>query len=354
MGEIDTQTAALAEKQKQAEEEGRRLADSADGMTKRYLTLRDLQGRKREELSARGADLTAVEESLAQSTERQTQLAQDLQAAQSRCAEAQRALETAQKQLSKAQADITAAQNRINGYRLRSRTRAERSEALQKQATDAGVRLDTVSSRLKLFQEMERELEGYSRAVRTVMQESRRGKLRGIHGAVSMLLRTQDSYTVAIEVALGSAMQNIVGRTRAAPTAIQYRNARTTAAPHSAAVIIRPPLNENGIERYAGFAANLRPVSCEPYREIILICWPHGRGADLGAAISIAVPITAHRHTGRAGPECRRLYDGRSVSAVQAMRASGSSVCRPSERGRRAGQAPRAERGAAPAGAGKL
>ena len=37
----------LAEKQKQAEEEGRRLADSADGMTKRYLTLRDLQGRKR-------------------------------------------------------------------------------------------------------------------------------------------------------------------------------------------------------------------------------------------------------------------------------------------------------------------
>ena len=61
MGEIDTQTAALAEKQKQAEEEGRGLADSADGMTKRYLTLRDLQGRKREELSARGADLTAVE-----------------------------------------------------------------------------------------------------------------------------------------------------------------------------------------------------------------------------------------------------------------------------------------------------
>jgi len=113
MGEIDTQTAALAEKQKQAEEEGHRLADSADGMTKRYLTLRDLQGRKREELSARGADLTAVEESLAQSRERQTQLTQDLQAAQSRCAEAQRALETAQKQLSKAQADITAAQKRL-------------------------------------------------------------------------------------------------------------------------------------------------------------------------------------------------------------------------------------------------
>ena len=294
MGEIDTQTAALAEKQKQAEEEGRRLADSADDMTKRYLTLRDLQGRKREELSARGADLTAVEESLAQSTERQTQLAQDLQAAQSRCAEAQRALETAQKQLSKAQADITAAQNRINGYRLRSRTRAERSEALQKQATDAGVRLDTVSSRLKLFQEMERELEGYSRAVRTVMQESRRGKLRGIHGAVSMLLRTQDSYTVAIEVALGSAMQNIVVEDEGcAKAAIQYLkrsdNGRATFLPLS--VIHGRPLNESGIERCAGFcgvASDL--VSCEPrYREIILNLL--GRtvvAQDLDAAISIA------------------------------------------------------------------
>lgn len=294
MGEIDTQTAALAEKQKLAEEEGRRLADSADGMTKRYLTLRDLQGRKREELSARGADLTAVEESLAQSTERQTQLTQDLQAAQDRCAEAQRALEAAQKQLSKAQADITAAQNRINGYRLRSRTRAERSEALQKQATDAGVRLDTVSSRLKLFQEMERELEGYSRAVRTVMQESRRGKLRGIHGAVSMLLRTQDSYTVAIEVALGSAMQNIVVEDEGcAKAAIQYLkrsdNGRATFLPLS--VIHGRPLNENGIERCAGFcgvASDL--VSCEPrYREIILNLL--GRtvvAQDLDAAISIA------------------------------------------------------------------
>ena len=107
------------------------------------------------------------------------------------------------------------------------------------------------------------------------MQESRRGKLRGIHGAVSMLLRTQDSYTVAIEVALGSAMQNIVVEDEGcAKAAIQYLkrsdNGRATFLPLS--VIHGRPLNESGIERCAGFcgvASDL--VSCEPrYREIIL------------------------------------------------------------------------------------
>ena len=108
-------------------------------MTKRYLTLRDLQGRKREELSARGADLTAVEESLAQSTERQAQLAQDLQAAQSRCAEAQRARDRTEAALQSA--------GRYHGraephQRLPfAQPHSERSGArpLQKQATDAGV-----------------------------------------------------------------------------------------------------------------------------------------------------------------------------------------------------------------------
>lgn len=190
---------------------------------------------------------------------------------------------------------------------------------------------------------MERELEGYSRAVRTVMQESRRGKLRGIHGAVSMLLRTQDSYTVAIEVALGSAMQNIVVEDEGcAKAAIQYLkrsdNGRATFLPLS--VIHGRPLNESGIERCAGFcgvASDL--VSCEPrYREIILNLL--GRtvvAQDLDAAISIANKfghrfriVTLDGQVLNAGGS----MTGGSVSAVRAScRApTRSSVCRPSRR----------------------
>ena len=61
-----------------------------------------------------------------------------------------------------------------------------------------------------MLREMEREYEGFSKAVRLVMQDAAAGKLRGIHGPVSKLIRVDDRYTTAIETALGAAMQNIV------------------------------------------------------------------------------------------------------------------------------------------------
>lgn len=42
------------------------------------------------------------------------------------------------------------------------------------------------------------------------MQDAAAGKLRGIHGPVSKLVRVEDRYTTANETALGAAMQNIV------------------------------------------------------------------------------------------------------------------------------------------------
>lgn len=57
---------------------------------------------------------------------------------------------------------------------------------------------------------MEREYEGFSKAVRVVMQEAERGGLRNIHAPVSRLLQTEDTYTLAIETALGASMQSIV------------------------------------------------------------------------------------------------------------------------------------------------
>ena len=69
---------------------------------------------------------------------------------------------------------------------------------------------NALTSRIKLLTEMEQMHEGYSKAVKLVMGESQRGNLRNIHGPVADLLKVPDQYTVAIETALGGAMQNIV------------------------------------------------------------------------------------------------------------------------------------------------
>lgn len=284
----------LSGKLREAETEGKKLADSAEGMTKRYLTLRNEQERLRTEQSAKNADLSAAEDSLNRSAEHKAQVNADCEAAKLRRQDAEENLAQARSALNAANEEITAAQNTIEGYRLRSKTRLEKRDALQKQVTDASVALDTVSSRLNIFEEMERDFEGYSKAVRIVMQESKKGTLRNIHGPVSALIRTDDAYTVAIEIALGSALQQIVvSDEQAAKNAINYlmRNdaGRATFLPLN--VIQARELNERGVETCGGFvgiASGL--VRCDAkYRNIISnLLGKTVIADDMDAAIAIA------------------------------------------------------------------
>ncbi len=291
---IDDEILTLAEQLRGAEEDGRKLADSADGMTKRYLTIRNELERMQAELSGRRADLSAVNDALAQSAERREQVEADCAAATARRSEVTAQLKDARKALSEAQEDIVAAKNTIEGYQLRSKARMERTEALRKQVSDATVSVDTIRSRLKLFEEMEREFEGYTKAVRQVMQESKRGTLRGVSGAISMLIRTEDAYAVALEVALGGAMQHIVvSDEQCAKAAITYLKrtdgGRATFLPLS--VIRGRPLNESGVENcngFVGIASDL--VSCDgKYRNIVEnLLGKTVVAQDMDAAIAIA------------------------------------------------------------------
>ena len=267
VAEIGAEAARHSTALQEAEAEGKRLADSSEGMTKRYLTLRNEQERIRSELSARNADLSSVGDSLERSDERRAQVQTDTTAAAARKTEAEEQLKKVRAALEEVREEATACQNTIDGYRLRRQARAQRRDDLRKQSAELSVALDTLTSRRRLFEEMQREYEGYSKAVRMIMQESKRGALRGIHAPVSMLIRTQDSYTVAIEIALGSAMQQIVVESeQAAKAAIQYLkrsdNGRATFLPLN--VIRGKRLQERGVESCRGFVGIASDmVSCE-------------------------------------------------------------------------------------------
>ncbi len=274
MTQLDEQIEALNKELKAAEEEGRHLADTAEGMTKKYLSLRNEQERLRTEESAKNADLSATEEAIARNAARKAEVLSDCNAAQQRREQASGQLKTVRRALADARDEITAAQNTVDGYRLRSKTRTDKRDVLQKQLTEMSVAFDTVSSKLRMFEEMEREYEGFSKAVRVVMQESKRGALQGVHGPVSSLIRTKDAYAVAIEIALGSAMQQIVvANEQNAKADIQYLkrtdSGRATFLPMN--VIRGKSLNEKGVEKCRGFvgvASEL--VECKnEYRPIL-------------------------------------------------------------------------------------
>ena len=93
---------------------------------------------------------------------------------------------------------------------IKAENRAKKAETAASRSERLSFELKTLESRKNLLSEMERDFQGYSKAVKTVMQEFKRGTLKNIHGTVAQLIKTSDKYAMAIETALGGAMQNII------------------------------------------------------------------------------------------------------------------------------------------------
>ena len=292
--EADSLIAAKARELGDLQQQLAAMTASAQGMTKRFLELRSQESTLAADIAGREADIRGLEESISQSAQRLEQLNSDLASGASRRTGAQTELRKVQKQLQEAQDQVTAANNTISGYTLRQSSRAKRVEAAQEKLRQLTASLDSVTAKARVFRAMERDFENYQKSVRMVMQEAERGRLRNIHGPVSRLIRTDDSYTVAMEIALGAAMQQIVvGSEADGKAAISFLKrtggGRATFLPLTG--IQGRLLQETGLEScrgYVGIASQL--VSCEKtYQAIIdnLL----GRTVivqDMDAAISMA------------------------------------------------------------------
>ncbi len=269
-GELEEKRSALS----QIQQKLAAMTADAQGLTKQFLELKARETALSADIAGAEADSRGLEEAMTASRERLNQLNSDLEAGASRRHEAQLNLETTRRDLRKAQDEVTAANNTISGYVLRQQNRLKRRDNIQEQLRQVTIRLDSVTAKARAFRAMERDFESYNKAVRMVMQEAQRGRLSGIHGPVSRLIRTEDEYTVAIEIALGAAMQQIVvEKENDGKNAISYLKrtggGRATFLPMVS--IQGRPLQEKGLENCRGFvgiASQL--VNCEDrYRGIL-------------------------------------------------------------------------------------
>ncbi len=79
--------------------------------------------------------------------------------------------------------------------------------------------MDAAGQRLTVLRELERNMDGYQNSVKAVMRAAASRRLRGIIGPVSSVLTVEPGAEVAIETALGGALQNIVVENEAAAKA---------------------------------------------------------------------------------------------------------------------------------------
>ena len=146
--------------------------------------------------------------------------------------------------------------NVISGYTMRAESRKRKVDAAQETHQKLQMDEHALTSRVHMLSEMEKLYEGYSKAVKLVMGEAQRGNLRHVHGPVAGLVHVPDPYTVAVEIALGGAMQNIVVDSeedgKAAINFLKRRDGgRCTFLPMSA---VRPAeFRDAAVEREPGF-----------------------------------------------------------------------------------------------------
>ena len=269
--------ATLNEKRKALEEkqlELTRMTANAQGLTKQYLELRGKESSLAADIAGRQADVRGLEESMVQTRERLEQLDADLSSGAARKHEAQSNLDNSRRELRRAEENVTAANNTIAGYTLRLNARSKRRDDLAQTLRENTSKLDSVNAKLRVFRAMERDFESYNKAVRMIMQEAQRGALRNIHGPISRLIRTDDNCTVAIEIAMGAAMQQIVvGNEADGKAAISYLKrtggGRATFLPLS--TIQGRELQENGLENCRGFVgiASRLVTTDQTYRGIV-------------------------------------------------------------------------------------
>lgn len=186
-------------------------------------------------------------------------------------------IETLNSSLSEKESNLETTSKMLEDYKAQGKDSAEKVERLSNSIKGLELKINNLKARnenskgeidrltldsneklrrANILEDLEKNLEGFAHSVKTVMNLSRHGKIGGIHGPVSRLIKVPTDYAVAIETALGGAMQNIVtgneeDAKRAIRTLKENKGGRATFLPIAT---IKPRyLNENGIDSCFGF-----------------------------------------------------------------------------------------------------
>ncbi len=92
----------------------------------------------------------------------------------------------------------------------RVRESGERYEEATTRLSNLQTERRETASRLTVLEEMQRDFEGYQHSVKNVLLQARRLPDSGVRGVVATLIRVPEELERAMDMALGSALQNIV------------------------------------------------------------------------------------------------------------------------------------------------
>ena len=285
-GLCDTRAALEVRARDEAEEEARQQAGDAA----------QAEALRENEAARFAAELerTAAQTGLSGMDARHDTIDSDIREAADRLAEEEGVQRTHEAELEACRRTLAGMKNQLAGVQMKAERRRAKVEEQTAALASLTAQCTDLANRIRMLREMERDYEGFSRAVKRIMQKAEGGGLSGVHGPVSSLLTVDDRFITAIETALGAAASNIVVDTPAAGKAcIEYLKrtdgGRATFLPLDT---IRPAeLRESGLADCAGFCGTADTlVQSEPrYRAVMQNLLARTVVAeDMDAALAIA------------------------------------------------------------------
>ncbi len=267
------------------EEEQKAFLESLEKKEEKLQQLTDVYEDARKRMASLDQELSALR---AQAERHALVLEQDLSQQEQidqKGAELDRQIEEQERQMKEAQQKQEEAVQAENRIRQQEQELSAQTEQLrqtirekQKQQESLILQMRELQGRTKWLQDMESDYEGFSSSVKAVMQLKKQDPKRyqSIHGTVADILRVPGEYTLAIEIALGAAIQNIiVQETKAAKELIEMlrstKRGRATFLPLDSVTARSPIQNEGvikGMKGVCGFAHEL--VEYDPVYQNIM------------------------------------------------------------------------------------
>ena len=210
ISQIDAESAALERELEELLAQAHELSDTAAGAARTAESLRAEEALLLSAAADRKAELSALRSGLSQIAERRALTERELADTQEKLAQSGRESRENRKRLNEAKEEAQAVSNIIQGHGLKMEGRKKRAADAEAEKLQLTMDVAALENRIRLLTEMEKEYEGFSKAVKLVMQAAEKKALRGVRGPVASLIKTEEQYTVALEVALGAGMQNIV------------------------------------------------------------------------------------------------------------------------------------------------
>ncbi len=153
---------------------------------------------------------------------------------------------------------IEGANNKLSGYNMLYSKKSEQLKTLNAEFSEAELNLRNLKSRRQMLIDLDNSMEGYAGSVKSVVSAAKSSRLRGVRGTVAGLVSVEPKYSVAIETALGGALQNIVvDNEEAAKAGIRFlketNGGRATFLPLTS--VKGNTLRENGLDMQEGYVA---------------------------------------------------------------------------------------------------